>query len=323
MLKRMISLLLAAVTAFGVFSVSASALTSKDLLVFDILKVDVDPDNFICRTLDIEFQLQFCNYNDKYKLKLIDEYGAVCGYGVPRSDNVNFVDFYSVDDSFGVKLRPELEYEIFIPAGTYFTDDNMTCNDFATVMKGVSLTGSYYDFTIEDLGITSFVSTDFSANVVFKGKLCFNKKFIKSDADNCTILLQRVDTSGGKKIFTTVGKASVTELDDGCAVLSFGKSGAKIEKYKTYRFFVSYASFYDDSHELFCDDSVFGITGKRLLKMREDYPEVDRLIEMFGANSFVLTALTVILKLLSKLKLYDAEKAEDIKNYIDLKRKNK
>lgn len=309
-IKGLTVLLLSLLMLFGTVSVSVFAEYDPlaNLYVNDIYKVSYDADELICYTIAVMFSVQFRNYNSSVKIEILGESGDPVAYCVPRADDVNMFDIYTVStDVFGVKLRAEREYTLVIPEGAFYTDEGRGCNEYRHIFTGVDLSGANYNYIVKDLGMKTFFPTKYTENVLYKGKLYFDAAFELYDDDNCTVILSLVTTKDGKKVYTKVAGAAVLSLDGkGCAELSFGDAGVTIDKYAQYRLTVSYASFYNDENT-FCAESVYDLSGKKLLKLREDYPFIDLLVKWFGKDSTVIDVLLTILEYTAKASAFLAK----------------
>ncbi len=301
--KSLTALLLALMMIFGAVSVPAMAYNpNADLYVNDIMKSDCDPYTLTCRTLLVFFRNQFKHYNSSTRIDILGENGGSVAYCVPRSGDINAFDLYdATTNAFGVTLKAEREYTLVIPEGAFYTDENLLCNEYKTVFTGVFLTGANTRYTIKDLGMQTFFPTSYTDNVLYKGKLYFNSDFNRYDSDNCTVTLKIIGSKDGKTTYTTVAETTVLSLDNsGCAELNFGTAGVTIDKYAEYRFVVSYASFYNMNMTL-CDESVYDLSGKKLIKLREDYPFIDILVDLFGKDNTVIDILLTVLEYTAKV----------------------
>lgn len=309
-IKGLTALLLSLLMLFGTVSVSVFAGYDPlaNLYVYDIYKVSYDADNLICYTIAVMFSVQFRNCNSTVRIEILGESGDPVAYCMPRTGDINIFDVYTAStDEFGVKLRAEREYTLVIPEGAFYTDEGRGCNEYRHVFTGIDLSGANYNYIVKDLGMKSFFPTKYTENVLYKGKLYFDPVFELYDDDNCTVILSLVTTKDGKKVYTKVAEATVLSLDNkGCAELSFGDAGVAIDKYAQYRITVSYASFYNYENT-FCAESVYDLSGKKLLKLREDYPFIDLLVKWFGKKSTVIDVVLTVLEYAAKASAFLAK----------------
>ncbi len=317
MFKRITSLILSVIMAFSILTVAVSAESTLDGLdLYDILKHDVDPDNNVCKTIEVMFQKQFTNYNADKEIVFLDEAGNTFAVCVPRSDNNRIYDLYSPDNSVpGVTFSPNRLYFLCIPEGAYSTDNGVINAEYKGEYNGVYITSNSENYTIKDLGISNFIATNYKDNILYEGKILFPAEFkALSPANNSITLYVK---SGNA--FAEIGKYSFKSASAGNATVNFGAEGIELDKYATYKFFVEYASITGDDN-LLCDHSEYVLSGKKLLGLREDYPWLDLLISWFGADHWTVEAVVTVLEVLSKIKLVDSALYNDIKNYVSSKK---
>jgi hypothetical protein len=316
--KGLTALLISLMMVFGTVSVSVMAEYDPlaNLYVYNIYKVSYDADNLTCFTIAVMFSAQFRHYDSSVRIELLAENGSPVAYFIPRSSDVNKFDVYDIlTDELGIKLLAEREYMLVIPDGAFYTDGGLGCNEYRHIFTGIDLSGANYNYTIKDLGIGTFFPVQFDDSTLYKGKLYFDPIFTLYDDDNCTVTLSLVTVKDGKSIYTKVADAVVSGLKDGCAEMSFSSadpetgapiSGVAVDKYASYQFKVSYASFYNNKNT-FCAESVYDLSGKKLLKLREDYPFIDLLIKLSGKDSKVIDAVLTVLEYVAKASAFLAK----------------
>ena len=309
--KRIFSLTLSLIMAFSVLTLAASAESElEELIVYDLLKFDVDPETDTCRTIEVFFQNQFVNYDTTKDIVFLDEAGEIFAVCVPHTDKLKMYDLYSPDKStFGVKFSPSRLYYLVIPEGAYYTNNGVLNAEFKAEYDGVNITSNNDNYTITDLGISNFLPTKYTGNILYKGKILFASSFKKYSPSNNTVILSIKDGNEYKAL----GTYHIIDCKTGSATIDFGKDGIEIDKYATYKIFVEYASITGDDN-LLCAHSEYVLTGKKLIGLREDYPWLDLLISWFGADHWTVKAIVTILEVLSKIKLVDEALYKDIKN---------
>ncbi len=320
--KKLTALLLALLMIFSIGAMTASAANVQDLWVYDIYKSSVDASSRTLYSLLVYFANQFSNYNSSIKLQLLDESGNVCAYGIPKTNNINSIDFYANPaGTYGVTLDTAHEYTFVIPEGAFYTGSGILGAEYTKIFTGTDLCGANSEFKINDLGISSYFATKFTEDIAYRGKITFSSDFVSTDADNCTITLAKKAVKDGKPVYTEGAKATVFYFDGDkhCAELSFGNEGVKIDKYESYTIIVRYASFYNEEYKIYCAESVYDLSGKKLLKIREDYPFFDFLVELLGKDHKIIDVILTIMKYASKIKLVDSAYYNDVKKYIAAK----
>lgn len=375
---RLTALLMALMLAFGSFSLSASASKpTENIFLNDILKVKTDPANNKLYTLGVYYNVRFKNFNPDYPILLLDKWDNPVAMGIPRTGDEFIVDFFDMKQNAGVTLKLGMMYTVYIQTGTFYSLDGYDSAACSRKLTGATLTGNDNNYTIKDLGITSYLSTSYNQTtaVLSKGKITFNKDFTsldssqfdvkyaqKKDKDgkDVTVLainpalhgirLEKKTSVDGKTVWVTVACANVTKLDNGTAEFEFwsfneidvkvikdglevkdenGKvktekalvkvDGVTIDKYATYRLAVDYGALYNADKNLFCDDTFYQLTGKKLLGMSEKYPFIDVLIDLFGKDNFMITAILFVLEWVGKINADTDALYKDLKAYIDAK----
>lgn len=314
-MKKGLALLLAVLTAFSLLAVPVSASEPEPLLVYDTLKYDADAATRTCRTIEILFQAHLCNYDGTKEITIRtaeDEVAAVCK---PYPDNSRMFDLYTPDGIFGVAFDPARLYYLTIPEGTYYANNGNPCAAYRGEYTGVFLSNTKGIYTISDLGISDFLPTDMSDGRLFAGRLRISTKYTVLMRPENSVELLRVD---GDK-YVSAGVFPITAFRSGRADVTFG--GVEIDRYATYVLCVKYGTF-SDGKTTINGHSDFALSGKRLLGLRENYPAIDLLIKWFGADHWILKAVTTVLDVLAKIKLVDKDLANDVKNYINARKKS-
>ena len=314
--KRIVAFTLSLVLAFSVLTTAASAeAVTEQLIVYDLLKHDVDPGTNTCKTIEILFQRQFKNLNVEKEIAFLDEDGKTFAVCVPHEDSINKYDLYNADKSVhGVVFDPTKLYFLTIPEGTYVTDDGVLNAEYKGEYNGVTIT-SNSNYKIKDLEIANFIATEYKDNMLYKGKILFPAAFKYYASGNNKVSLYVKDGDA----YTLIGDYKFSNATSGSATIDFGKDGVQLDKYANYKLKVEYASIYGDD-KLICDHSEYTLSGKKLLGLREDYPWLDLLISWFGADHWTVEAVVTVLEVLSKIKLVDSALYNDIKNYVNAKK---
>lgn len=314
--KKAISLILILITALSVLSATAFAVQTQPLLVYDLLKHDTDSATHTCRTVEIFFQRQMKNYDSDKEITFRtfdDKTVAVCR---PHSDNICKLDLYTPGGDFGVVLDPTRQYYLTIPEGAYYTDDGILCAAYKGAYTGVHLSGSDSVFSIADLGISDFLATNVSDSKLYAGRIRISSAFDGLRAANKAVTLLRktgVNKSTGKDVYEAIGLYTVTALRKGSADISF--DGVTIDRYADYKLEVDYGTFMAGKTTV-NGRSEYKLSGKKLLGLRENYPMIDLLIEWFGADHWLLKAVTTVLQVLASVKLVDKALYNDVDAYI-------
>ena len=321
-LKKTVSFLLAVLTVFSLCSVCAVAEDDPygNLYISGLLYTDVDAAAHIVRTIYIEFANQFANHNASINLQLLDESDKQVATVIPRASDAHTIDIYDMSGNLGLVVTPDIEYTLLIPQGAYYIANSTTvCNEHRMVVTGAALCGSTDIYHAVDLGISSYMTSKHEDTVVYTGQITVSAKFTDLNVGNCSAMLSKLETVDGKSVYVDVAAAAITDYKNNCATLNFGTNGVTIDRYASYKITVSYASFYADSRYTLCDTSEFLLSGKRLLKLREDYRILDLLIKWFGKDHFTVKAIVWVINALSKVKLIDSAYVKDVKKYIDAK----
>lgn len=313
MMKKLLSLLLACLMAFSVLSIAAGAADTMPMELYDLLKYDVDANEGICRTVAIFFRNQLKNYDSTKQIAFLNEDGSVAAVCKPHSDNNRILDLYTPDDVFGVKLDPTRLYFFTVEEGAYYTDDGIPNTAYRGEYNGVTLTSTDTKYTVKDLGIYNFIATKYDETKLYAGKLLISPEYTDYLPGNNTVTLYKVDS----KTSTAIGTYHIIAYKNGVAEISFGNEGVEINKFDSYKLHVEYGSFIGKS--LICDHSEYALTGKKLLNQREDYPALDLLINLFGANHKIISFIPKVLNILAKIKLVDSALSKDIEKYIKAK----
>ena len=314
-MKKGISLLLAVWTALCVLTFPVGAAEPEPLLVYDTLKYDVDAQTRTCRTIEILFQTHLSCLDDTKEItvrNVLDEVVAVCR---PYADNNRKYDLYTPDGAFGVRFDPLRLYYLVIPAGTYYADAEFPCAEYRGEYTGVFLTNTSDWYTVADLGISDFLPTNMSDDRLFSGRMRISPRFTKLQCPENSVTLYHWNGN----YYDKVGVYPVDSFRKGRADVAFG--GVQIDRYGKYKLRVNYGTF-TDGGAVVNDRSDYVLSGKRLLGLRENYPAIDLLIEWFGADHWILKAVSTVLGVLAKIKLVDKDLANDIKNYIDARKKS-
>lgn len=315
MMKKILSLMLAVLMAFSVLGVLASAgdLT-KELTIYDTIKHVYDAEDNTCTTIEIMFPRQFTSYDSTKEIKLMTEYGTVAAVCKPNAGSIGKLDLYTEDGTLGVTISTISLYNLVIPEGAYSTDSGVLCDAQTVEYTGVFLTGNEKNYSVSDVGIMNFLAKKYDGNVLYAGNLIVGRSYTDFRPGRKCVTLQKKE----KDTFVTVGTYTVESLTKSGAEVVFGE-GVEIDKYATYKIKVTYGSFLGKEN-LVCGHSEYELSGKKLLNIREDYPWLDLLINMFGADHFTVKAVVTVLNLLSKIKLVDAGLANDIDKYVKAKK---
>lgn len=312
-MKKGLSLLLAVLTVLSVLTVSVSASEPEPLLVYDTLKYDADAQTRTCRTIEILFQAHLSCYDDTKEITIRDAQDEIVAVCKPYADNNRKFDLYTPDGVFGVRFDPVRLYYLTIPAGTYYADKDYPCAAYCGEYTGVFLTNTGDYYTITGLGISDFLATDMSDNILYAGRLRFSAKFTTLLCPEKSVKLLRKDGD----YYVTVGVYPIASFRRGRADVAF--DGVEIDRYATYKLRVNYGTFSSGSTTI-NGHSEYVLSGKRLLGLRENYPAIDLLIKWFGADHWTLKAVATVLGILAKIKLVDSDLADDIKHYIDMRK---
>jgi len=367
--RRLLSLLMTLLLAFGTLSLCASAANVENIYLQDVLKVSTDPANNKLYILDISFNRHFRNFNEALPIQLLDKKGNIVATGEPQHGDEFITKFYAYPShDYGVTLDPGKMYTIYIQEGTFVsTTTGYLGAACSKKMDGATLTGNDRNYTIKNLGITSYLSTGFDggdATKVKKGKITFDRDFTAIDSwqfdmpteqrtttggevvtallgkpENHGVRIEKKTTVNGSTVWVTVAYATVSRLDSGSAEFEFWSfrevevpdgdvnvkalarvDGVSIDKYAQYRVNADYGSFYNAEEKIFCaDGSTFEVTGKKLLGLSEKYPFIDILIELFGKDNFLITAILFVLEYVGKISPDVDALWKDLKAYIAAK----
>ena len=307
-MKKMLSLFLAILFVFSVLTVTASAET-QDIHVYDLLKYDADAATRVCRTVGIYFELQYVNMDDSKTITFQTSDGSIAADCVPKPDNNRILDLYTPDGTFGVRIDPTKLYYLVIPEGTYYTEDGILNAEYRGEYSGIYLSNTGAQYTARDLGISNFLSGRMADDKLYDGRLLVSSVFKSLISGQNSVRLYRIN---GKKE-SLVGTYTVTAYKSGKADIDFG--GVQIDRWAQYKLHVQYGTFLADG-KVVNDHSDFKLSGKKLLGLSENYPAIDMLIELFGADHWTLKAFTTVLKLLSIVQLVDKALYNDIDKYI-------
>ena len=319
-MKKVLSLMLAVLTAFSALSISVSATEPIGLIVEDLLKHDTDTDTYMCRTVEILIQRQFRSYDSTKEITFRTANDAVAAVCKPYPDNICKFDLYTPDGSFGVRLDPTRLYYLTIPEGAYRTDDGTPNAAYRGAYDGVHLSDNDNVWSVLDLGISEFLAMNVAGNKLYTGRISIGMSFENYRVGNLAVTLLRktsTDKNTGKARFEVIGAYPVTAFRQGSADVSFG--GVEIDRYSAYELHVEYGTFFG-SYKTVNADSKFALSGKALLGQREVYPAIDLLIRWFGAEHWTVRTIVTALDLLSKIKLVDKALAKDVKDYVNAKK---
>ena len=281
-----------------------------DLIVYDLLKLDVDPAENTCRAIVLYFQNQFRFYDPSKQIVFLDGWDQVAAVCVPRGDDNRKLDLYAPDGSYGVTFDPTALYYLTSPEGAYYTYDGVLCSALRKAYDGVTLTGNAQRYDVRPLGIQEFFAVQYDEKHLITGGIRVATVFNTCKTGLESVILYRVD--GKKQI--KVGAYAIESFDRSKgARIDFG--GVEIDKYASYNLHVNYGTF-TDGGVVVNEHTDYAVSGRKLLNLREDYPAVDMLIKMFGADHWTLKAVVTVLNLLSKVKLVNSALAKDVEKYI-------
>ncbi len=286
-----------------------------DLIVYDLLKLDVDAESNVCRAIVIFFQNQFCNYDASKEIVFLDDREQIAAVCKPRRDDNRKLDLYTPNGDYGVRLDPTALYYLVIPEGAYYTDDGILCSAYRGAYDGVNLTANYQRYDVRPLGIQEYFAVQYDETRLYAGGIRVATVFDTCKTGIISVILYRVD---GKRLIEA-GAFAITSFDrKKGAKIDFG--GVEIDKYAPYILHVNFGTF-TDGDKVVNAHTDYAVSGKKLLNLREDYPGIDMLIKLFGADHWTLKAVLAVMKALSTIKLIDKALYNDINKYISDRKK--